>query len=344
MRLLPDYHLPTPGVEGGTLAPHEDPIPVTITPHVLSLPSIDPAIPLIYSEFCNSKLLGLGKSLMAAGCPLEDTENKTIQQIIHEGVNRFIGEIVGEHIAELSIEDDDGAMLTLAFNMPLDGSPSFLCGDQLNTMHNTGKGLVEYALSALYKSCIPVMTPGDCMNVIQMIEWLGAADEKEFFAEMMDESVPEEDFDVLRLEDVLKVIPQWSLDACYADPKTLRGNVKVDRLDKEEKKLLAMLDQFVQLMVVDMADSKGKYLLCNGHNQFAAIMFMDDASRGGMYYQMLDHLFQQSMESSESEDNSLFMLCIDPHQEAHDWVELLRQCREAFSLIYRILPFLGTIL
>lgn len=312
-----------------------------IAPNVLSLPRIDKKIPLVYAEPCDRKLLDLAKSMMTAGCEFEDVEYKPIHQIIHEGINQFIGDIVGDYISELYVEKWDGGKINLSFNFPLDQSPAFMCHDRLKSMQETGKGLVEYALSVLYHSPVPVLTPGDFMTLIEMIEWLGFQDESEYIAEMMsDGETSEEDIDCLRLENVLKVIPQWSLDACHSDPQEMRQKVQIKQLNNEDKKLLSLLDRLMKITQVEMTEAK-EGRLYHGYNEFTAIMFMDDASEGGMYFHIIDNVYRGSMESSEHEDNSLFSLIIDPEEDAAKWITLIRQCREVMTLVHSILPLLG---
>ncbi|MBU2750588.1 hypothetical protein HER14_06435 [Acidithiobacillus thiooxidans] len=317
---------------------------VTPAAHVLSLPSLSPEIPWIYSESCNAKILNLGKSLMEIGVKLEDSESQSIQEIVHTATEKFMDEIFGHHLDDLHIEENEGDdTLILTFSLPLEDAPTFVCHEKLQAMHQKANGLVEYALNTLYRSPISVMTPGDLMGVIEMVEWLGSDDETEYLLEMEADGIPEEDVNVLRKTDVLQVIPQWTLDACYAKTD-LRIQVKEKSLNRQERELLKLLDQLSQMTPVKIPSKPNryeKYGLTQGYSQFAGIMLMDNGEPGGLCYQMLDHLYQRGMESGEAEDNAVFMLDITPQENVRDWVELLQDCSTILTLIHRILPFLG---
>lgn len=325
--------------------------PVSIpAANVLTLPRISPEIPLVYADSCNAKVLDLGKALIENGVPLENTEAKTILQIIWEGLDHFVNEAFHgiETPASFTFDVEDYSynvndidnVMSFYVNANLDSVPCFVCKDKIEEMHRKGNGLIEFALCLLYKSPVSVMTPADFMYIVSCTEWMGFDDDTEYVEEMCADGTNREDIDVLTMEDVLKVVPKWAIDASYMDIIDSRSNVVEGTLTQKEIHLLHLLDE-LHAVCKRILLTESKYQINRGDHEYSAIMFMDDAETNGLYYHVIDQLYQSNMEGDQRYLFLFELQMVNPCKNTKEWMSIIMDMGIAWRLINQILPLIG---
>ena len=325
------------------------PLPPSPSP-LLSIPKISPEVPGVFSEPCHPVFLEFGKLLVHHGIAISNDEDVCIRNLVENAFDGHMQTLFhfldDDHIATVSDRDadgyslaDDASSLCLAFSLDLTSAPSFMVRDKMNEIRKRNPPLAWYAWSVLQRvsHIIPVLTPDWFMEIVSYTQWMGEPDESFYIDEMVMEGIEEADISVITYAEVMKVIAPWSLSACRSKPEKIRRHIQPLRLAREDYQLLERLDA-LHASAVKIHGHPMHHQLESFAKEFAAVLFFDDANRGGLCWQVLDDLYRGNMEGGS--DCYVFRMVFKPSEEPLLF-EFLDDISRLWESLLQVLPLIG---
>ncbi|MGK9451983.1 PRTRC system protein F [Acidithiobacillus caldus] len=319
----------------------------------LSLPTVSENIPVRFDQETEEVFRALGKQMFRMGIPMENDDSKDLEDIIEQGMQHALLHRCGIpdiSMLHVSMQSSDTALawhhpeagsILLRFQLALDEAPPYRMQPGLEALRKASPALAWYFWSVCEKAAriLPILTPSWFLDMVRHYEWMGEENEDLYIQEMVDAGAHPDDIAVVKRADVERVL-QWSYRACLANPYRVRKHIPFDSLTRANKRVCELLDRCLSLSTGILVTT----IYGDHHNvgqQYAVLPFMDDARRGGLYYQILDTAYRSLMEDQEGD--FLFSLILHPDaDESLDPVfAYLTQIAQLWNLVLELFALVG---
>lgn len=319
----------------------------------LSLPTVSAGIPVRFDQESEEPFRILGKQLLHMGIPMENDDGKDLEAIIEQGMQHALLHRCGipdismlyvsmeSSNTSLAFHSPEADSIVLRFELPLDEAQPYSMQPGIQALRNVSPALAWYFWSVCESAAriLPILTPSWFMSMVQHFEWMGEENEERYIQEMLMDGINQDEIHVVKRADVERLL-QWSYRACLAKPQRVRKHIPFDTLTRHHKQICELLDRCLSLSTGIMATTLYSDKHATGWH-LAVLPFMDDASRGGLYYQILDMAYRSTME--DVEDSFLFSLIFHPNadESLEPVFAYLAQVAQLWNLVLELFAFVG---
>lgn len=276
---------------------------------VLTLPSLSKEIPTGFTKDTDNKILQFGMGLYEKGL-LVDEKKKSLHDIICDGVRKVLSYepkkiscgvaiCFPDEYSETKANPDD---LCIDFYCPLEEMGIIKIG-KVADLRKRNPALAILILRKLTQVSwfLPVLTPVDFMELVERYEWMGEPDEESVIQQMVDDNVQESEIDVVRMKDVYRYYPKWSIKACYNRSRFLWKRA-ISRANDEDQEILGALFALDAALMEIMQDTAEMDMAeRNFSGMYTGFLTFMDYNDNRLAQRILDEHYRVMMESGEGD-------------------------------------------
>ena len=271
---------------------------------ILAIPEIADDVPTMFATGTD-RLKEFGRIMLDSGMQIRNNQNKSVDEIIGAELARlatgfFPAESRDVYLRILIDEEDRDIPdngIEVQFCSEITDCSNIDMDAPIDAMHAFNPALAWYFWSVMeYASRrIPVLTPLTFLGLVEHTEWMGEADESFLVDGMLADGVPEDQIDVVRKADVLRVVLPWELRACMSKPHRVRRRVHVHT--EYETRLLEKLDAILlACKQYDLWNRCTTMLAQGGYQQFVILCVFQRAD-AHLWMHVMDNLYRGQQEN-----------------------------------------------